>query len=563
MRWRTERRVPPEDPELTNAAVAAPHTRLRPDARIVAGIVALAAIAVLVGGAFAGLLAEGAADPSGAISAFDPYMLRVVLFTLWQALLSTLLSVAPAIFVARALSRHPRFPGRSWLVGLFAVPHGLPAIVAALGILALLGRAGYVSGLFALVGLEGWPGIYGLAGILVAHVFFNLPLATRLFLEALDTVPTDQWRLASQLGMGATARFRLIEWPVLRVSVPGVAGLVFMLCVTSFTLVLTLGGGPAATTLEVAIYQALRFDFDPARAATLTALQIALTATVVALLARIGATSAGDAGLAVSRRPRLDASGPGETILNALLIVGAALFVVGPMVAIVAAGLEADLARLVGEASVRKAALTSIVFAFLSALISVTAALSLVSARRALELGRRRSEEPSLLERLTDTGAGFVLVIPPLVVGAGWFIMLRHVGDVLALAPVMVVAVNAMMAMPFAVRAIRPAYDAASERHERLCAQLGLSGWNRLRLVDLPVLRRPLLTGFAFAMALSLGDLGVIALFGSDAVQTLPYLLYQRLGSYRTADAAGLALLLGALCLALMLAADRLGRKPA
>ena len=76
-------------------------------------------------------------------------------------------------------------------------------------------------------------------------------------------------------------------------------------------------------------------------------------------------------------------------------------------------------------------------------------------------------------------------------------------------------------------------------------ASLGISGWNRLRLVDWPSLRRPLATGFAFAMALSLGDLGVIALFGSDAVQTLPYLLLARMGSYRTADAAGLALLLG------------------
>ena len=76
--------------------------------------------------------------------------------------------------------------------------------------------------------------------------------------------------------------------------------------------------------------------------------------------------------------------------------------------------------------------------------------------------------------------------------------------------------------------------------------QLGISGWNRFRLIDWPSLRRPLLTGFAFAMALSLGDLGVIALFGSDAVQTLPY---PAAGSAWAAtgptDAAGLALLLG------------------
>ena len=51
-------------------------------------------------------------------------------------------------------------------------------------------------------------------------------------------------------------------------------------------------------------------------------------------------------------------------------------------------------------------------------------------------------------------------------------------------------------------------------------------------------------------MALSLGDLGTIALFGNNSIQTLPYLLLQRMGSYRTEDAAGLALILGLLCLA-------------
>jgi thiamine transport system permease protein len=183
-------------------------------------------------------------------------------------------------------------------------------------------------------------------------------------------------------------------------------------------------------------------------------------------------------------------------------------------------------------------------------------------ARRALALVRRGWGR-SPLEYLADAGAGFVLVVPPFVIGAGWFLMLRHLGDVFAVAPVMVVAVNAVMAMPFAIRAVRPAYDAASERHERLCAQLGIAGWTRFRLIDWPSLRRPLATGFAFAMALSLGDLGVIALFGSDSVQTLPYLLLARMGSYRTEDAAGLALWLGAVCLILILAADRLGRRGA
>lgn len=527
--------------------------------RVWSGIFALAAIAVLIGGAFAGLLAEGLDDMPAALAAVDGYMARVALFTLWQASLSTLLSVGPAILVARALSRHTDFPGRGLVLRLFALPLALPALVAALGVLALYGRAGYFADILS--GLTGgpWPGIYGLSGILVAHVFFNLPLATRFMLEALDTVPTDQWRLASQLGMRSAATFRLVEWPLLRAALPGVAGLVFMLCVTSFTIVLMLGGGPAATTLEVAIYQALRFDFDPARAVTLTFGQIGITIAAVWILTRFGGDPAREPNPGISPRRYLIVS-RGELAFNAAVILTASAFVLGPLIAIVAAGIGADIVRLAGEASVRAAATTSLVLAMLAATLAVALSVSLVRMRRALEADRRNGPKV-MLERVADTGAGFVLVVPPVVIGAGWFVLFRHAGDVFLLAPFMVVAVNAVMAMPFVLRAIRPAYDAAAERHDRLAASLGLAGWNRFRLVDWPVIRRPLLTGFSFAMALSLGDLGVIALFGSDAMKTLPYLLMERMGSYRTSDAAGLALIIAAVCLALVAFADHLGRR--
>lgn len=533
-----------------------PLSPTRRDGRVLAGVLALAAIALLIGGAFAGLLAEGFRDFGGAMGAFDAYLARIVRFTLWQAVLSTALSVLPAVLVARALSRHPAFPGRALILRIFALPLALPAIVAALGILALLGRAGFLAPPLSALAGGTWPGIYGLSGILVAHVFFNLPLATRLFLEALDTLPADQWRLASQLGMGPAASFRLIEWPALRAALPGVAGLVFMLCVTSFTIVLTLGGGPGATTLEVAIYQALRFDFDPARAVTFTLLQILLTVAVMFVLTRLGANAALDASLSVAPR-KFVTVGSVEAVFNGLVLALAVVLVAGPIAATVIAGLGADLARLAGEATVQRATATSMVLAVLSALLSVALALSLAAARRAL--AGARAGGAGLLESAAGTGAGFVLVVPPIVIGAGWFVLLRHTGFLFAAAPVMVASVNAVMAMPFAIRAIRPAYDAAGERNDRLCAQLGLSGWNRARLVEWPELRRPIATGFAFAMALSLGDLGVIALFGSDSVQTLPYLLLARLGSYRTDDAAGLALLLGLLCLSLVFLADRLG----
>ena len=523
-----------------------------------AGFAALAFIALLVAGAGVGLLLEAMRAPQALLAAPDAYLLRVVRFTLWQALLSTVLSVVPAIFVARALAGHPTFPGRALVLRLFALPLALPPLVAALGILALHGRSGLIADLYAALGGGRWPGIYGLAGILVTHTFFNLPLATRFLLQALDTVPADQWRLVSQLGMNARARFRFIEWPAIRASLGGVAGLVFMLCVTSFTIVLVLGGGPAATTLEVAIYQALRFDFDPARALVLTGLQLALTGFALHLLFRLGADLTAEANPSVSAR-RFSAPGTGERLANLCLIALAAIYVAAPLAAVLVAGLRADLPRLAGEAAVHRAAATSLVLAVCAAVLCLMLTYALVRTRHALA-DARGARPASLAERAMDQGAGLVLVVPPIVLGAGWFILLRHFADAFAIAPIMVITVNAVMAMPFALRALRPAHDAAAERHDRLCASLGITGFTRLRLIDWPALRRPFLTAFAFAMALSLGDLGVIALFGSDQVQTLPYLLFARLGSYRTADAAGLALVLAVLCFALMLLVDQRGR---
>src|SRR5690606_22086794 len=248
----------------------------------IAGGLALGGVLVFVGAATAVLLAH-AGGGSGA-PLLDAYIGRVARFTLMQAALSTLLSVLLAIPVARALARQRTFPGRVWIVRLSVVPLGLPALVAALGVVGIWGRQGVVNDLLRLAGLESPVSVYGLAGILIAHVFFNLPLAARFMLAALDRIPPEYWLSSANLGMGGGAVFRLIEWPVIRRILPGIAGLVFMLCVASFTVVLTLGGGPAATTIEVAIYQALRFDFDPERAVLLSGLQIAVTAALIWLL---------------------------------------------------------------------------------------------------------------------------------------------------------------------------------------------------------------------------------------------------------------------------------------
>ena len=226
----------------------------------------LAALAVLLGtiaAAFVGLLLAAGPNPPELPWA---YVGSVVRFTLLQAALSTLLSILLGAAVALALARRSRFPGRSLFIAALNLASVLPAIVAVFGIVAVLGRAGWVGQAARPLGIDlgGW--LYGLPGILIAHVFFNAPLAARVFLASLAAVPGEHWRLAAQLGMRPAAIFRLIDLPLLKREAPSVAALIFLLCFTSFAVVLALGGGPSAATLEVAIYESVRFDVDFARA---------------------------------------------------------------------------------------------------------------------------------------------------------------------------------------------------------------------------------------------------------------------------------------------------------
>ncbi|MFP5077473.1 thiamine/thiamine pyrophosphate ABC transporter permease ThiP [Rhizobium sp. YIM 134829] len=528
---------------------------------ILSGLAALAAIGVFVIaaplalGLASGISQGGLREDSRPL--IDAYVLNAARFTLLQAVLSTALSVLLAIPVALAIARRRQFPGRIWLLRLLALPLGLPALVGALGLLSIWGRQGAANTLLDILGFGRPLTVYGLQGILLAHVFFNLPLAVRLMVAGLDRIPSEYFLLGANLGLSRLSLLRFVEGPVLRALMPGIAGLILMLCVTSFTLVLTLGGGPAASTIEVAIYQALRFDFDLPRAIALAGLQLAITALLLLAFTLLGSQPAeSETSGRVPRR--FDGAGLPSRLGDAGVIALAALFVASPMLAVLIAGLRADLVRLALDPAVHRALLTSLAIATASSILSVLLTFFMLQAR--LALIARRSRQPSRLDAAklfsaaVSGATSLVLLVPPVVLGAGWFLALRPTGDVARYAPVIIVAINALMALPFVARILAPALATHAARTARLADSLGMAGWSRLRWIDAPVLARPLAMALSFAAALSLGDLGAVAIFGSNEVVTLPYLLFSRMGSYRTLDAAGLALLLGLVCLLLTMA---------
>ncbi len=365
-----------------------------------AGGLALAFLGILAGGSLLSLAIEAFRGSTEGFATFDSYIWRIARFTILQALLSMVLSVGFAIPLARALHAQQSFPGRAMLLRLFALPLALPALVAVLGVTSIYGRNGLLAAILGWLGLDLVPDIYGLTGILLAHVFFNLPLATRLILSGLDSIPEDYWKLSSQVGMSNWTQFKLIEWPVILRSISGVTGLIFMLCITSFTVVLTLGGGPRATTLEVAIYQSLHFDFDIARAMSLTLLQLCLTIIVLGLLSLAGRPTEEGFSLRITTR-RFDMPSLPQRLWNIALIISGFLFVALPMAGTVVSGLSADITRLLSETDVWRAIATSLVLGAIAAALSLIISLSLVIAREFLAT-RRRYARAGIFERSLD-----------------------------------------------------------------------------------------------------------------------------------------------------------------
>ncbi len=467
-------------------------------------------------------------------------------FTVLQASLSAVISVALAIPVARALARR-RFPGRGALITLLGAPFLLPVIVAILGLLAVFGRAGILN--TALTALNLPPiSIYGLHGVVLAHVFFNLPLAVRLILQGWLAIPAERFRLAASLNMGPAEIRRFLETPMLRATLPGALMVIFLICLTSFAIALTLGGGPRATTIELAIYQAFSFEFDLGRAALLAGIQFTLTGIAALVAFRIARPS--DFGTGMDRvMDRWDAKTPVTRAIDTIWIALAALFLLVPLIMIAANGI-AGLTIL--PSAVGWAALRSILVALTS--VTVTLALALPLAMAVTSLRPRGSSR--LLE-----GCGYLsIAASPLVLGTGLFVLLFPIANPATLALPVTACVNALMTLPFAIRILVPAVAEVEDRHGRLADSLGMSGTARLRWLLWPRLRRPIGFAAGLSAALSMGDLGVIALFADADQATLPLQVFRLMSAYRMEEAAGAALLLLILSLALFWAFDRGGR---
>lgn len=212
---------------------------------------------------------------SGIVRVFSEAPNRRALFdSLALSLVVALLAVAICLPAAVALARG-RFRGRALLEGALAVPLSLSGVVVGFLAVAMLGNAGALPRLLHADWLAG--SAYGLAGLGVAYLYFEIPRAILTMKAALAAVDEGLLEAARTLGARPWQVARLVFWPLCAPAMRAAFGVTFAASLGSFGVALILAA--RFPILPVELYRAFTGTLDDSLAAGM-----ALTLAVLALL---------------------------------------------------------------------------------------------------------------------------------------------------------------------------------------------------------------------------------------------------------------------------------------
>jgi thiamine transport system permease protein len=509
----------------------------------------------------------------------SPITWHVLTFTFWQAILSTLLTLAVGLPGAYLIS-HYNFKGKSLLQALTGIPFLMPTLVVAAAFNALLGPNGWLNlGLISGFRLSSAPIHFNntLVAILVAHVFYNTTIILRMVGDFWSHTDPRLGQAARMLGANRWQAIRQVTLPILTPAIAAAALLVFIFDFTSFGVILILGG-PRFATLEVEIYYQTISLFNLPLAAVLAIIQLlctlGLTIFYTRLIRRLSIPLALKSRQVTQRRLTSVRSklmaGIIVILLFALLILPLAALAIRSVTRLEPNRGEQTVISpgftLVFYRSLFTNSNTSIFYAPPSTAIAVSLGYALATTTLALFLGI-----PAALALARDATSpashslDAMLMLPlgtsAVTLGLGFIVALDKPPLDLRSSLLLVPLAHTLVAFPFVVRNLTPALRSIRPRVRQAAAVLGASPGYVFRYIDLPLVARSLMVAAAFAFTISLGEFGATALIARPEYPTVPiaiYRLFSRPGEINYGQALALSTILMVVAGAGMLIIDRM-----
>jgi len=510
----------------------------------------------------------------------DRYYVRTIWFTIWQATLSTALTLILALPGAYVFARY-RFRGKNTLRALTTIPFVLPTVVVAAAFNALLGPRGRVNmALMGLFGLERPPLNlqHTLAIILIAHIFYNYTVVLRLVGGFWANLNPRLEEAAAVLGAGRWRLFREVTLPMLTPAVAASALLVFIFSFTSFGVILLLGG-PRFATLEVEIYYQTVTFLDLPVAAALSLVQILFTTVLIWLYTHLQTKTT----VPLDLRPQA-ATQQSPSSWRARLLVGLnlclmAVMLLAPLLALAERSLATENGyglAYYSELGVNRrgsalfvppveAIRNSVSFA----LVTVLMALGLGSIAARLLAGPGHSRERSTrnhasvigrLRAVLDPIFMLPLSVSAVTLGFGYIVALDEPPLNLRASAWLMPLAHTLVALPFVVRSLLPALRGMNPRWHEAAKTLGAPPWRVWLEIDLPIVGRAMLVGAVFAFTISMGEFGATSLIARPERPTMPVAIGRFLsqpGALNQGQALAMSTLLMLVCLVGFLTIER------
>jgi len=463
---------------------------------------------------------------------------EVVWFTLWQAALSTVLSILFAVPPIFLLTKYD-FKGSKILRSLIAVPFVLPTVVVGSAFTALFTQLNLDHGAFNLRHTS--------AAILIAHIFFNSSIAIRIistFWEGLDESPENQARV---LGASVYKTFFQITLPRLKPSILSAATTIFLFCVTSFGIILILGG-PKSATIETEIWRHATWRGDIDTASVYSLVQLTFVVLLARVLIKKEHNRSEQESLSFRRKSK-----PTKMHLFSHLTYLFLLFCL-PIIFLVKKSLKNDLSDpfaffsgLLERSNVipispLSSLWNSLVFALIATLMAVS--LGLITSTLIVHGNKRLSD-------FMNISTSIPLGISAVTIGFGIFVFFTGPLAGLRNSYWTIPALHSLIGVPFVIRSLVPAMRRIPKHLYESSSLLGANAIKTWLDIDLKMSLRPLIVGAGFAFAVSLGEFGATSFLPRNPDNlTAPLVIYRLLGTpgqELRGQAMALALILGAL----------------